>query len=187
VAGSSGWGAGLVDFDNDGWKDLFAAQGHVLDNVERINSSLRYLEGPGLYRNVRGKFERSELGELPKIAGRGAAFGDLDNDGAMDAVVVALGGHPLVLRGRRNQNHWLTLKLVGTRSNRDGMGAKVRVGKQWQYASTSGSYLSASDGRVHIGVGGETQVSVEIRWPSGRRQTLDRVDVDRMIVVKEPQ
>ena len=187
VAGSSGWGTGLLDFDNDGWKDLLASQGHVLDNVERINPGLRYLESPGLYRNSRGKFERSELGELPRIAGRGAAFGDLDNNGAIDAVISALGGHPLVLRGRANANHWLILKLVGTRSNRDGMGAKVRIGNQWQYATTSGSYLSASDGRVHFGLAGETQATVEIQWPSGKRQILDKIAVDRMVTVREPE
>jgi hypothetical protein len=186
-ARSSGWGVGLHDFDNDGWKDLFAAQGHVLDNVERINSGLRYLEPPGLYRNVAGKFQKPELQELPGVAGRGAAFGDLDNDGTMDAVVSVLGGHPLVLRGRPNKNHWLTLRLVGTISNRDGLGAKVRIGKQWVYATTAGSYLSASDSRVHFGLGGDTRVTVEIRWPSGKRQILEDVATDRIVTVEEPR
>ncbi|MBI1789125.1 MAG: VCBS repeat-containing protein, partial [Acidobacteria bacterium] len=126
VARSSGWGLGFHDFDNDGWKDLFAAQSHVLDNVERIHSGLRYLEPPGLYRNVAGRFEKSSLEALPAVAGRGVAFGDLNNDGAIDAVMCVLGGSPLVLRGRPNGNHWLILKLVGRRSNRDGQGAKVR-------------------------------------------------------------
>jgi enediyne biosynthesis protein E4 len=186
-ARSSGWGVGLYDFDNDGWKDLFAAQGHVLDNVERINSALRYLEPPGLYRNVAGKFQKPELQELPAVAGRGTAFGDLDNDGTIDAVISVLGGHPLVLRGRPNKNHWLTLKLIGTTGNRDGMGAKVRIGKQWVYATTSGSYLSASDSRVHFGLGSETRVTVEIRWPSGKRQTVEDIPVDRIVTVEEPR
>jgi hypothetical protein len=186
-ARSSGWGVGLHDFDNDGWKDLFAAQGHVLDNVERINSGLRYLEPPALYRNAAGKFLKPELQELPGVAGRGAAFGDLDNDGTIDAVVSVLGGHPLVLRGRPDKNHWLTLKLVGTISNRDGLGAKVRIGKQWVYATTAGSYLSASDSRVHFGLGGDTRVTVEIRWPSGKRQILDHIATDRIVTVEEPR
>jgi hypothetical protein len=187
VARNSGWGAGLYDFDNDRWKDLFAAQSHVLDNVERIDPSLSYLERPGLYRNAAGKFERVELNDLPRVAGRGAAFGDLNNDGMMDVVVSVLGGRPMVLRGRPNGNHWLTLKLVGTRSNKDGLGAKVRMGKQWGYATTSGSYLSASDSRVHFGLGTETRVSGEILWSSGRRQVLDGIAADRMVTMKEPE
>lgn len=186
-APSSGWGVGLHDFDNDGWKDIFAAQGHVLDNVERINSSLRYLERPGLYRNVAGKFESSALDGMPEVAGRGAAFGDMNNDGAMDVVVSVLGGRPLVIRGKPNSNHWLTLKLIGTHSNRDGQGARVRIGKQWGYATTSGSYLSASDGRVHFGLGAQTHAGVEIFWPSGKHQTLENVASDRVITVKEPE
>lgn len=187
VARSSGWGVGLQDFDNDGWKDVFAAQSHVLDNVERIDPSLVYLERPGLYRNATGKFERLKLSHLPSVAGRGAAFGDLNNDGMMDAVVSVLGGKPVVLRGRPNGNHWLTLQLVGTRSNKDGQGAKVGVGKQWAYATTSGSYLSASDCRVHFGLGTESRVSVQILWPSGRRQVLDQIATNRIVTVKEPE
>jgi hypothetical protein len=187
VARSSGWGLGLQDFDNDGWKDVFAAQGHVLDNVERINPSLQYLERPGLYRNVAGKFEKSELSALPSVAGRGVAFGDLNNDGTIDAVMSVLGGHPIVLRGRPNNNHWLTLKLIGTRSNRDGLGAKVRIGKQWAYSTTAGSYLSASDSRVHFGLGAGTHATVEILWPSGKRQVLDNIAADRIVIVKEPE
>jgi len=187
VAHSSGWGLGFHDFDNDGWKDLFVSQSHVLDNVERIHSGLRYLEPPGLYRNVAGRFEKPVLGALPSVAGRGVAFGDLNNDGAMDAVMSVLGGHPIVLRGRPNKNHWLTLKLAGTRSNRDGLGAKVRIGKQWAYTTTAGSYLSASDSRVHIGLGGDTQATVEIVWPSGKRQALEKIGADRLVTVKEPE
>jgi hypothetical protein len=186
-ARSSGWGLGLHDFDNDGWKDLFVARSHVLDNVEKINSSLRYLEPPGLYRNVAGKFEPADLGELPAVAGRGAAFGDMNNDGMMDAVVSVLGGHPLVLHGRRNANHWLTIRLVGTRSNRDGQGARVRAGSQWAYATTAGGYLSASDSRVHFGLGSETRVNIEIQWPSGSRQRINDVAPDRILTVKEPE
>jgi hypothetical protein len=187
TARSSGWGFGLQDFDNDGWKDLLVAQSHVLDNVERIHSGLRYLEPPALYRNNGERFEKADPGLLPSVAGRGAAFGDLNNDGAMDAVISVLGGRPLVLRGRPSGNHWLTLELRGTRSNRDGLGAKVRAGKQWFHATTSGSYLSASDRRVHIGLGGDRRAAVEITWPSGKTQRIEADAVDRIITVKEPE
>ena len=187
VARSSGWGAGLHDFDNDGWKDVFAAQSHVLDNVERMNPSLTYVEPPGLYRNVAGRFEKASLGPVSAVAGRGAAFGDLNNDGAMDAVVAVLGGRPLVFHGRRSPNHWLSIRLVGRRSNRSGIGATVRVGSQSRFVTTSGSYLSASDARVHFGLGGQTQATVEVLWPSGFRQTLDNIGVDRVITVTEPE
>jgi len=187
TAHSSGWGVGLQDFDNDGWKDLFAAQSHVLDNVEKIQSGLRYLEAPALFRNNRGRFEHSELTGLPAVAGRGAAFGDLNNDGYIDTVVSVLGGPPLVLLNRGGPNHWLTLKLVGTRSNRDGIGAKVRAGNQWAYVTTSGSYLSASDARVHFGLGQAREATVEILWPSGTKQVLERVAADRIVTVKEPE
>ena len=187
AARSSGWGLGFRDFDNDGWKDLFAARSHVLDNVERIDSSLEYLEPPGLYRNARGRFERADLGPLPRMAGRGVAFGDLNNDGAMDAVVAVLGGRPLVFRGRRGANHWVTLKLIGTRSNRDGIGARVRIGDQTAWVTASGSYLSSSDTRVHFGLGSQTAARVEIAWPGGKRQTVDYTRVDRIVTVKEPE
>src|SRR5262245_21308650 len=152
TAHSSGWGVGLFDFDNDRWKDLFVAQSHVLDNVEKIHSGLSYFEPPVLFRNAAGKFEKVDVPEWPAVAGRGAAFGDLNNDGYVDAVVSVLGGHPLVLLNPGGTNHWLILKLVGVQSNRDGAGAKVKVGKQMAYATTAGSYLSASDGRVHFGL-----------------------------------
>ncbi|MBI3645227.1 MAG: CRTAC1 family protein, partial [Acidobacteriales bacterium] len=185
TARSSGWGVGLYDFDNDGWKDLFVAQSHVLDNVEKINSGLHYLEPPALFRNVGGRFQKVELPEMPSVAGRGAAFGDLNNDGYVDVVVSVLGGRPLMFLNRGGKNHWLTLKLVGTHSNRDGLGARVRVGKQWGYATTSGSYLSASDARVHFGLGSAQQATVEIVWPSGKKQVLENVMADRIVTVKE--
>ena len=178
TARSSGWGVGLYDFDNDGWKDLFVAQSHVLDNVEKIHSGLRYLEPPALYRNVAGRFEKVELAEMPSVAGRGAAFGDLNNDGYVDAVVSVLGGHPLVFLNRGGKNHWLTLKL-------DKLGATVRVGTQSAYTTTSGSYLSASDVRLHFGLGSATRSTVEILWPSGKKQILENVPADRIVTVKE--
>jgi hypothetical protein len=185
TASNSGWGVGLYDFDNDGWKDLFVAQSHVLDNVEKIRSGLRYLEPPVLLRNVAGKFEKAVSADLPSVAGRGAAFGDLNNDGYVDAVVSVLGGRPLVFRNRGGQNHWLTLRLVGARRNRAGTGATVKVGKQWVYVTASGSYLSASDERVHFGLGSDKETTVEIVWPGGKRQILEKVAANQIITVKE--
>ncbi len=163
----SGWGVGIHDFDNDGYKDIFASQSHVLDNVERIHSGLRYLEPPALYRgSPDGKFRAFDLG-LPAVAGRGATFGDLNNDGKLDAVVSVLGGSPLVLLNR-SARPGVTLRLVGRRANRDGAGAVVRAGSQTVFASSSGSYLSASDARVHLS---GSPATIEITWPGGRKQT----------------
>jgi hypothetical protein len=187
TAHSSGWGIGLQDFENRGWKDLFVAQGHVLDNVEKIHSGLRYFESPAIFRNQAGKFEKVDLAALPAVAGRGAAFGDINNDGYIDAVVSVLGGRPLVLLNRGGANHWLTLKLVGVHANRDGMGAKVKIGNQFVYATTSGSYLSASEPRVHFGLGSEKEATVEIVWPGGKKQVLEHVAADRIVTVKEPE
>jgi hypothetical protein len=185
-ASSSGWGAGLYDFDNDGWKDLFVARSHVLDNVEKIHSGLRYKEPAALLWNRNGRFELEALRGAPAVAGRGAAFGDLNNDGAIDVVVTVLGERPQVFLNRHRGHHWLTLRLVGTRSNRDGLGAKVRVGDQVVEATTAGSYLSSSDARVHFGLGTRTRADVEIEWPSGRRQHLASVPADQILEVREP-
>jgi hypothetical protein len=187
TAHSSGWGAGLYDFDNDGWKDLFVAQSHVLDNVERIHSGLRYLEPPVLFRNAAGKFEKADVPGWPAVAGRGAAFGDLNNDGYVDAVVSVLGGRPLVLLNHGGTNHWLILKLMGVQSNRDGAGAKLKVGEQRAYATTSGSYLSASDGRVYFGLRSDREATVEVVWPGGKKQVLEHVAADRVVTVKEKE
>jgi hypothetical protein len=186
-AGSSGWGMRLEDFNNDGWKDLFVAQGHVMDNVEEIDPSLHYLEPPLFALNHEGRFERADAGISTAVAGRGAAFGDLNNDGWMDVVVSVLGGKPLVFRNRGGNEHWLAIDLVGTRSNRDGFGTKIRVNGQTQYAQSAGSYLSASDKRVHFGLGTVSKADVEIWWPSGAHQTLKDVTVDRFLTVKEPE
>jgi len=186
-SGSSGWGVGLEDFDNDGWKDLFVAQSHVLDNVEKIDPSLHYLEPPMFALNHNGRFERADLGTVVPVAGRGAAFGDLNNDGWMDVVTSVLGGHPQVFLNRGGSRHWLVISLRGTRSNRDGFGARVRVNGQTRFATTAGSYLSASDKRLHFGLGAAETAPVEIRWPSGTRQTLNNVRADQFLEVREPE
>ena len=186
-SGSSGWGVGLEDFENDGWKDLFVAQGHVLDNVEQIDPSLHYLEAPLLAANRNGRFERVDSGSTAPAAGRGAAFGDLNNDGWQDVVVTALGSHPQVFFNRGGKSHWLVIILRGTRSNRDGFGARVQVNGQTRFATSAGSYLSASDKRLHFGLGTADKAKVEIAWPSGTHQTLNDVHADQFLEVREPE
>jgi hypothetical protein len=186
-AASSGWGVGLEDFDNDGWKDLFVAQSHVLDNVEGIDHMLRYKQPPLLALNHKGRFERADPGTETPIAGRGAAFGDLNNDGWMDAVVTSLGGKPLVFFNHGGSGHWLSITLRGTQSNRDGIGARVRVNDQTRFATTAGSYISASDKRLHFGLGAAQTAKVEVRWPSGTRQILEDVKANQFLEVREPE
>jgi len=185
-AASSGWGVGLEDFNNDGWKDIFVAQSHVLDNVETIDHMLHYKETPLLALNKDGRFERADSGVTTPIAGRGVAFGDLNNDGWQDVVVSTLGGEPLVLMNRGGAGYWLNITLRGTRSNRDGLGARVVVNGQTRIATTSGSYVSASDKRLHFGLGPAEIAKVEVYWPSGAHQTLEGVKANQFLEVKEP-
>ena len=186
-SGSSGWGVGLEDFDNDGWKDLFVAQGHVLDNVEHIDPSLHYLELPLVAMNHNGRFERVDSGSTTPVAGRGAAFGDLNNDGWEDVVMTYLGGHPQVFHNHGGKLHWLVISLRGTRSNRDGFGARVKVNGQTRFATSAGSYASASDKRLHFGLGAAESAKVEVVWPSGIHQTLNDVHADQFLEVREPE
>jgi hypothetical protein len=186
-SGSSGWGVGLEDFDNDGWKDLFVAQGHVLDNVEHIDPSLHYLELPLVAMNRNNRFERVDSGSTTPVAGRGAAFGDLNNDGWQDVVMTYLGGHPQVFFNHGGKLHWLVISLRGTRSNRDGFGARVKVNGQTRFATSAGSYASSSDKRLHFGLGAAEKAKVEIAWPSGIHQTLDDVHADQFLEVREPE
>jgi hypothetical protein len=185
---SSGWGVGLEDFDNDGWKDLFVAQGHVLDNVQDIDASLRYKELPLLALNHKGRFERADSGVTTPLAARGVAFGDINNDGCMDAVISCLGGPPVLLLNRGGgNNHWLTISLQGTRSNRDGYGARVSVNGQTRFATSTGSYLCANDKRLHFGLGSSEKATVELFWPSGVKQVLNDVRADQFLSVREPE
>ncbi len=191
-AASSGWGVGLEDFNNDGWKDIFVAQSHVLDNVEAIDHMLHYKEPPLLAMNDKGaRFERADSGVTIPVAGRGAAFGDLNNDGWQDVVVTSLGGEPMVLMNRAGSSpgagNWLTITLRGTRSNRDGIGARVQVNNQTRFATTSGSYVSANDKRLHFGLGSSPSAKVEILWPSGAHQIIENVKPNQFLEVREPE
>jgi hypothetical protein len=193
----SGWGLKFFDFDNDGWKDLFIAQGHVMDTVETTFPGLRYLEPPVLIRNDKGVFhDVSALAGAPfrvARASRGVAFGDLDNDGRIEIAVNNLNGPASILKSEGGAgNHWLLVNTIGRASNRDGIGAAIRIvsesGKeQFGYVSTTGSYMSANDKRVHFGLGLDRQVALlEVSWPSGAVQHLEKIPSNQIIVIKEP-
>jgi enediyne biosynthesis protein E4 len=192
----SGWGVRFVDYDNDGWKDLFIAQAHVMDNIEVNEPHLHYLEPPMLLHNDRGrKFTdvSSNSGEVfhKHWAGRGLATGDIDNDGKVDVVVTSNNGPAWILRNETpSDNHWLTLKLAGVKSNRDAIGAQVEIltesGKQYASVTTASSYQSSSDPRLHFGLGNAATVkSIRIRWPSGFVQTLSETKADQIVTIKE--
>jgi enediyne biosynthesis protein E4 len=184
---SSGWGVGLEDFDNDGWKDAFIVQGHVFDNVEMYDASLHYREAPQLAMNRKGHFEKGDAGSDVPVAGRGAAFGDLNNDGWMDVVTTSLGERPKLYSNKGGTSHWLTITLRGKRSNRDGYGALVQVNGQVRVASAAGSYLSSNDKRLHFGLGSADKAAIQVRWPSGIRQVLRDVNADQFIVIEETE
>jgi hypothetical protein len=192
----SGWGFRFFDYDNDGWKDLLIAQGHDLDNIQLTFPNLRYREPILLARNTGEGFvdvskNAGNVFEQPWV-GRGLAIGDIDNDGRQDAVVTTNDGPAYVLHNDTvAQNRWLALLLVGHKSNRDAIGAVVKLGtaRGWQFATvtTTGSYLSSSDKRVHFGLGAESMAKIiEIRWPSGIHQTLQNVHAGQILRVDEP-
>jgi hypothetical protein len=193
----SGWGAKWIDYDNDGWLDLFVAQGHVMDNIQLTEPTLRYLEPPLLLRNDQGRFSNvsPQGGSIftTPIAARGAAFGDLDNDGLVDVAINCNDGPAIILRNRVGHgNHWLALNLIGSTSNRDAIGSRIRLltesgQQQTRFVSTAGSYISASDKRAHFGLGSSKKIRlIEITWPSGIVQRLESVAVDQILTVKEP-
>ena len=193
----SGWGTKWMDFDNDGWLDLFVAQGHVMDNIELTEPRLHYREPPLLLKNDGTGFRNvsPQAGDIFSVpmAARGAAFGDLNNDGFIDVAINCNDDPALILRNLGNsRNHWLSLKLTGTTSNRDGIGSKIRLvtddgRQQTAFVSTAGSYISASDKRAHFGLGLAKKVRVvEITWPSGIVQRLESVAADQILAVKEP-
>ena len=191
----SGWGNGIFDFDNDGYKDLFVARSNVMDNIgELINR--HYPEPNSLFRNLgNGKFQEiSDSALQQEAANRGVAFGDIDNDGKIDMVVTVLGGQVKLFHNiSATKNHWITLKLVGTKSNRMGIGAQLRLTtsdgrSQWNEVTTAVGYASSSDSRVHFGFGDNVNVTaLEIHWPSGIKQMLRDIPVDRITTIEEPK
>ena len=192
---STAWGVGIFDFDNDGNKDLFTANSDILDNSMEL--AHRPFPLPNrVFRNKGGlSFEdvSSKAGSSFSVpaAHRGAAFGDLNNDGKIDVVVTVLNGPPEIWMNRSSsRNHWIILKLVGTKSNRDGLGTKVKVatslGTQYNQATTAVSYNSSSDKRIHFGLGSAAVVdTIELTWPSGSKQVLKNVKADQILTVTE--
>jgi enediyne biosynthesis protein E4 len=193
------WGAAFRDFDNDGWPDVFVASGHVYPQVDGARLAQEtYAQGNQVLRNTGdGAFADVTASAGPGLqvikSSRGAAFGDYDNDGRVDVVVVNMDDTLTLLHNTtKNAHHWLAVKTIGGKSNRDGIGARVRVragGRdQVREVRTSGSYASSNDPRVHFGLGAAPRVeSLEVRWPSGALQTFTDVPLDRVVVVHEEQ
>ncbi len=191
-----GWGCGFFDPDNDGWLDIFYGNGHVYPELDRAKLNVTYREPRALFRNLgNGKFE-----DVSALAGasvikpslsRGIAFGDFDNDGNSDIIINNMNGYPTLLRcDRANNNHWLTVRLVGVKSNRSGIGARVRCTtgshSQIDEVRSGGSYLSQNDLRVHFGLGSANIIdSLQVDWPSGQRDVLSKLPVDRIMSVRE--
>ena len=190
-----GWGVKLADFDHDGRLDVFIANGHVYPEVDKHGLGTRYQQPKQLFLNEGKRFRHVTKdvggGLVTEHSSRGAAFGDYDNDGDIDALVVNMNERPTLLRNDTPRGrHWITLRLVGTKSNRDAIGAKVMVEaggrRQTTIVRGDGSYLSHSDVRAHFGLGEVTKVTrVEIRWPSGLVQNVGMLAVDQFYVVKE--
>jgi len=190
------WGTQFIDYDNDGWLDIFTVNGHVYPEMDRPNTGTTFSQRPLLFRNNgNGTFE--EVGESSgeamkkKYGGRGAAFGDFDNDGDIDVLVNNIDAAPTLLRNDGgNQLNWLEILLVGTRSNRDAIGARLTLQagslRMIREIKAGGSFMSTSDRRAHFGLGkARTVDTLEIRWPSGAVETLRNLPVNRILTYKE--
>src|SRR5206468_7004355 len=186
----------FVDFSNNGWLDIFVANGHVYPQVDAIPSGVKYRQPMQLFRNLRdGTFEdisaASGLGQIPLACRRGVAFGDVNNDGNIDIAILNVGEPPTLLINRSsNANHRVLFKLVGTKSNRAAIGARVTIVasgvRQFSEVRAGGSYLSHNDLRQHFGLGSATKIdSAEIRWPNGKVETLQNLAVDAICTIVE--
>jgi hypothetical protein len=191
----SGFGTRFVDFDNDGDLDIFVTNGHPLDNVNLFREGVYYAEDPFLLENSNGVFRNvaGTLGEVMKrrYAGRGLALGDYDNDGDSDFLLVNCGQPPVLIRNDGgNRNHWIGLKLIGNKSNRDAIGAKIIVKAEkfsaFRSINGGGSYCSGHDTRMLIGLGQRQKIdAIEIRWPSGTIDQIRAPQINKYIDVKE--
>jgi hypothetical protein len=193
-----GWGCGFFDFDNDGGKDLLLVNGHVFPEVERLAIDIHYKDRAILYQNLaNSKFsdisENAGVGLLERHSARGAAFGDFDNDGLVEVLINNQNETPSLLKQTsRPSGHWILLKLVGTRSNRSALGAKVKLTagghSQIDEVRSGGSYLSQNDLRLHFGLGTAARADrIEVAWPSGARQVLEDLAADRVVAIEEPR
>jgi hypothetical protein len=192
-----GWGGGFFDYDNDGWLDIFIANGHVYPELENHNHpEVAFRQRNLLYHNSgNGRFEDVTSIAGPGLdlrrSGRGVAFGDLNNDGRIDILINNQNDPPTLLHNEsENPNHWISVRTVGTKSNRDGIGARVTLfaggRRQMQEVRSGGSYLSQSDLRVHFGLGGAATIDwIEVRWPSGVVDKIDNASADRLLTVEE--
>jgi hypothetical protein len=191
-----GWGAGFADFDNDGWADILLVNGHVFPELDSTDTGLSFRQPRVLYRNIQGKrFEDVSAKAGPVItalrAGRGAAFSDFDNDGRVDVVVNEMNDAPSLLHSTTNNgNHWVMIRLEGTKSNRSAIGARVTCVagslRQIDEVRSGGSFFSQNDFRLHFGLGAATRIDLlEIRWPSGTVERLRDLKIDQVITVKE--
>jgi enediyne biosynthesis protein E4 len=190
-----GFGCFFFDYDNDGWPDIFVANGHIEDAIERVQKRVTYAEPPHVFRNLGGgKFHEvtQSLGSAfasSKVA-RGAAYADIDNDGSLDILITTNHGRAYLCHNEGGRNRSLRVKLVGTKSNRDGIGAVVRVtsGKdsQWQMLHSGSSYLSQSELVLTFGLGGQTKAdSLEVQWPSGQVDKLSHISAGQTVTIQE--
>ncbi|MGH9667920.1 MAG: CRTAC1 family protein, partial [Bryobacteraceae bacterium] len=190
------WGVGFVDLDNDGWKDIVQVNGHVYPELDRRAGVEKYRNPRLVYRNLsNGKFEDVSAlagpGVSEKQSSRGAAFGDFNNDGAMDVLVMNMGEAPSLLRNELNgANHWIKVKLQGTKSNRSAIGATVSTTaggvKQMDVVLSQSSYISHNDSRLHFGLGAASRCEqFTVRWPSGSVEHFPGADSGQLVVLVE--
>jgi enediyne biosynthesis protein E4 len=190
-----GWGAGFFDFDHDGWKDIFMVNGHVYPEVDQQTPDSPYRQERLLYWNLRnGTFldisGQGGPGILERHSSRGAAVGDLDNDGSLDIVVNNMNDTPSLLKNRGEKKNWILIKTVGNKSNRNGIGARITLFsgslKQIDEVRSGGSYVSQNDLRLHFGIGDATKVDrAEVSWPSGTKEVFENLKVNQIATLEE--